>query len=122
MLVVGLCHGALAAAVADDAGGARYPLIAGVVLVTAASWVQLFRHLRHGETARTEAAGDRWFSRRRLKPYPTSIEAETAVLFLAPLLLPERWIVAVMLAAYAFYALSIADNSRRIFHAAATGP
>jgi phosphatidylglycerophosphate synthase len=119
MLVVGLCYAALSASVLDTAPWVPYPLLAGVVLVTAASWLQTFRRLSFGETTRTRpgaepAAAPGWLARRRLKPYPSAIEAETASLFLAPLLLADRGIVVVLLAAYAFYALSIADNVLRI--------
>src|SRR5215207_2156843 len=52
MLVVSLCYSALAASLVDDAGGAQVWLIAGIPLVTASSWLQLYRDLRHGESDR----------------------------------------------------------------------
>lgn len=117
MLVVSLCFSALAAALLDDAGDARVWLVVGIPLVTASAWLQLYRELRHGESDRGVELG--WFARRRLKAYPSVVEAETASLFLGPLLLPRDWLVAVVLACFAFYALSIADNMRRIYRASA---
>jgi hypothetical protein len=118
MLVVGLCYGALTASLVDEVGWERYPLVVGVALVTAWSWGQLYRNLKYGERNRQatdgcEAAPATWLARHRLKAYPSSIEVETAALFLAPLLLPEGGIVAVILAAYGFYALSFADSALR---------
>lgn len=127
MLVVGLCYAMLTASVLDVGPWQRYPLLVGVVLVTAASWLQTYRRLRWGETTRirpaeadTAAPEPGWLERRRLKPYPSAIEAETASLFLAPLLLADRGIVVVLLVAYAFYALSIADNLLRIVRRSGT--
>ena len=118
MVVVGLCYGGLVAGLVADGGWGQVPLIAGISLVTAASWLQLYRDARHGDSDRGAAGGR--LARHRLKPYPSSVEAETASLFLAPLLLPHDWIVAVLLAAYAFYALSIADSARRVYRRAST--
>ena len=115
MLVVSLCFSALAASLLDDAGAARTWLVAGIPLVTASAWLQLYRDVRHGESDRGVEVG--WLARRRLKAYPSVVEAETASLFLGPLLLPRDWLVVVMLACFAFYALSIADNMRRIYRA-----
>lgn len=118
MLVVGLSYGALAASLAEGLGWERYPLVMGVALVTASAWGQLYRNLRYGQRTRQatdddEAVPDTWLARHRLKAYPSSIEVETAALFLAPLLLPEGGIVAVILAAYAFYVVSFADSALR---------
>jgi phosphatidylglycerophosphate synthase len=118
MVVVGLCYGALVAGLVADGSWGEVPLIAGVSLVTAASWLQLYREARHGDADRGTSSG--WLARHRLKAYPSSVEAETASLFLAPLLLPHDWVPAVLLAAYAFYALSIADSARRVYGRAST--
>jgi hypothetical protein len=94
--------------------------------VTAAAWAQTYRRLSYGEASRSgQAAGDSgtagWLAHRRLKAYPSSVEAETAALFLAPLLLPRAGIVIVLMAAYAFYAVSILDNIRRTYRRARLG-
>jgi phosphatidylglycerophosphate synthase len=117
MIVVGLCYATLTASVLDTGDWERYPLIIGVGLVTASAWVQMYRALRYEEEGRgtLRARPGSWLERRRLKPYPSAIEAETAALFLAPLLLDDRGIVVVLLVAYAFYALSLADNLRRVY-------
>ena len=116
MVVVGLCYGALVAALVADAGWELVPLVAGVSLVTAASWLQLYREAKHDDADRAGSGG--WLARHRLKSYPSSVEVETACLFLAPLLLGHDAIVAVILAGYAFYALSIADSARRVYRRA----
>jgi hypothetical protein len=79
--------------------------------------MQLYRDVKHGESDRGVEVG--WLARRRLKAYPSVVEAETAGLFLGPLLLPRDWLVGVLLACFAFYALGIADNMRRIYRASA---
>jgi phosphatidylglycerophosphate synthase len=118
MVVVGLCYGALVAALVADAGWERVPLVVGVSLVTAASWLQLYREAKHDDAARATSTSGGWLARHRLKSYPSSVEVETACLFLAPLLLGHDGIVAVVLAGYAFYALSIADSARRVYRRA----
>lgn len=115
MLVVSLCYSALAASLVDDAGSAHVWLVAGIPLVAASSWLQLWRDLKLSEAGRGVEVG--WLARRRLKAYPSVVEAETAALFLGPLLLPRDWLVWVVLACFAFYALSIVDNMRRIYGA-----
>lgn len=122
MLVVGLCYATLSASVVGYGSWDRLPLVIGVALVFAANWMQTYRRLRYGETTRgrDSAAAPSWLERRRLKPYPSSIEAETAALFLAPLLLGDRGIVFVLLATYAFYALSLLDNALRTYRRART--
>ena len=117
MLVVSLCYSALVASLVDGAVATQVWLIAAVPLVTAASWLQLYRDLRHAERDRGVEVG--WLARRRMKAYPSAVEAETASLFLGPLLLPHDWLIAVLLASFAFYGLSIADNMRRIYRASA---
>ena len=127
MLVVGLCYATLTASVIDDSSWERFPLIIGVGLVTASAWAQTYRRLRYGEGSRESgpAPGEQpgWLQQRRLKSYPSSVEAETASLFLAPLLLGEGGIVVVLLVSYLFYLVSIADSFRRTYaHAAAGTP
>jgi phosphatidylglycerophosphate synthase len=116
MLVVVLCYATLSASVVDTGTWQRYPLMIGVGLVTASAWTHTYRRLSFGESTRgLDDAPPGWLGRRRLKPYPSSVEAETAALFLAPLLLADDGIVVVLLVAYAFYAVSIADNLLRTY-------
>lgn len=121
MVVVGLCYAGLTVSVLDAGDWQRYPLVIGLGLVTAAAWVQSYRNLAFGETGRgsgPEGRPEGWLARRRLKPYPSVIEAETAALFLAPLVLADGGIAIVLVVAYAFYALSLADNLRRAYRSA----
>jgi phosphatidylglycerophosphate synthase len=124
MVIVGLCYATLTASVLDTgAHWQRYPLAIGIGLVTAAAWAQSYRALRYGEAGRgaLQARPGGWLADRRLKPYPSVIEAETAALFLAPLVLDDGGIVVVLLVVYAFYALSLADNLRRVHGRARQG-
>lgn len=86
----------------------------------ASQWLHLYRRLALGQTERggpASRAHPRSFFR-RLRPYPTSTEVETVLLFLYPVAAPAAWFPFVTLGAGAFYALSALDSVRRViaFH------
>jgi hypothetical protein len=56
--------------------------------------------------------------RQNMSPVPWALEAEIAMLGLAPLLLPADWIGYALLVGLCFYLLADAVNMRRLWHLA----
>lgn len=85
-------------------------------IFAASQWVHLYRRLALGQTERGRPA-PRAHPRSllgRLRPYPTSTEVETVLLFLYPVAAPATWFPYLTLGAAAFYALSALDSVRRV--------
>ena len=114
---VAACYAALGYWALSSQAPHAWTVLLLLVAYTISAWVHLYRRLGLGETERTSRPATpvtRVWARSRFRPYPASVEVETALLVFFPLLAPIDWYAYVAGAAALFYLVSAADGVRRV--------
>lgn len=96
---------------------ASWIALALLAAYTTAAWLHLYRRLALGEEERTDkprTTTTRVWALSRFRPYPASVEVETALLVFFPLLMPADWYAWIAGGATAFYLVSALDSLRRV--------
>lgn len=123
LVTVGGAYLVLSVVVTQDVTGPEAVLLPlGAAVFFIAVWMHTVAAAhRGGRNPRAATASRSGRARRleryRLKPYPTSVEVETLVLFLAPLAFGADGVRVAMPVAAAFYLVSTADDARRHWQA-----